>query len=123
MIKVKIQDVEVELDFDVEDADCMERYEEALKAMQEQAKDIDEGNKSMSVKLRESCEKVFDFFNHVCGEGTDKILFGNKVNYRICFGAFESFIAETNSKITDLTQEVETIKNKYSQNRAQRRAK
>lgn len=123
MIKFSVNGKEIELNFDIEDAGCMEKYESALDIVKSRTSNIDNKDKKMSQKLRESCEIVFDFFNEISGPGTDKQIFGDKVNYRICYQAFESFIDEANQKIEGFNAELKESNMKYSPNRAQRRAK
>ena len=53
------------------------------------------------------------------GEGTDKKIFGDKVNLLTCLKAFEELVEQVNAQ----KGEVEKIASKYSPNRAQRRKK
>ena len=64
-------------------------------------------------------QAIVKVFNDLFGEGTDKKIFGNKVNLLTCLQAFDELITQTNTS----RAEVEKIANKYSPNRAARRKK
>jgi len=115
---LKINNVELE-DMDIMDADVAEKYEIALGNVQAVAKEI-KGTEgiSLSSTIRRQCNTVFDFFNAICGEGTDKKIFGTKVNLMTCLKAFEEAIEYVNEQ----KKQIETLTNKYSPNRAQKRA-
>ena len=110
-----INGVELE-DLDIYDVEVAEKYDKALEGL----KRIEE-NKSGSMVdiIKSQCTAIFDVFNTMFGEGTDKKVFGNKVNLRICLKAFEELVLHINEQ----KAEMEKITNKYSPNRAQRRAK
>ncbi|WP_018592625.1 DUF6673 family protein [Terrisporobacter glycolicus] len=115
---LKINNEEIELDFDVYDVDTSEKYEDALKEVIQGNESL-EDNASTSQIIREQCKLVFKFFNDIFGEGTDKDVFGDKVNLRICLDALEQVIANANTQVEGMKNRV----NKYSPNRAQRRKK
>ena len=62
---------------------------------------------------------IFNFFNELFGEGTDKKIFGDKVNLVTCLKALDEFIAQ----VRDQKEQIEEISNKYSINRVARRNK
>ena len=109
-----INGVELE-DIDVFDADIAERYENALEKVVEDNKNVD-GIK-VSIIIRQQCNAVFKLFNTMFGEGTDKKVFGDKVNIVTCLKAFEELVEQVNIQ----KQEVEKMASKYSPNRAARR--
>ena len=111
---MKINGVELE-DIDVFDADIAERYENALEKVVEDNKNVD-GIK-VSIIIRQQCNAVFKLFNTMFGEGTDKKVFGDKVNIVTCLKAFEELVEQVNIQ----KQEVEKMASKYSPNRAARR--
>lgn len=113
---MKINEVELE-DLDIYDIDVVEKYENGLKKIKEMSTDIKD--KSLSQSIRIQCNYIFDFFNTMFGEGTDKKVFGNKVNLLTCLKAFEELILQVNEQ----KKEIEKISNKYSPNRAARRSK
>lgn len=113
---MKINGVELK-DIDIYDLEVAERYDKALKnfnEVKEKVKDLDgvEG-------IRYVCNIVFDILNEMFGEGTDKKVFGDKVNLITCLKALEEFFLQINEQ----KKEIEKLSNKYSPNRAQRRAK
>ena len=84
---MKINNVEIE-DLDLMDADIAEKFENAVNNLQEKEKKNSVDGKTLSQIIRNQCTLIFDFFNDVWGEGTDKKVFGNKTNYRVCMKAF-----------------------------------
>ncbi|MGH4125597.1 MAG: DUF6673 family protein [Clostridium sp.] len=113
---MKINNVELE-DIDILDADVAEKYENALGEVAGIAKKV-EGMKP-SESIRTQCRVIFSTFNTLFGEGTDKKIFGDRVNLLICLKAFEELVVAMNSQ----KEEVQKLANKYSPNRAQKRAK
>lgn len=110
---LKINNVELELD--LMDADTAEKYEKAIKNLDEKEKNKQEGL-GMAETIRQECKLVFDFFNEVFGEGTDKKIFGNKTNYAECEKAFKQVCDYTVAQTTDLRKRTA----KYSSNRVKR---
>lgn len=113
---MKINGVELP-DLDLLDLDVAEKYEKVL----ENISDIGTRVQDMKVteSIRTQCNAIFGVFNELFGEGTDKKVFADKVNLLTCLKAFEELVTQMNSKNAD----VERLINKYSPNRAQRRAK
>lgn len=110
-----INNVELE-DIDLLDADIAEKYENALYIMQEKADESREGL-SLAKIIRRECNLIFDFFNEVFGEGTDKKVFGNKTNYKECLEAFD----QTIKYLGEQRKEIDKVVGKYSSSRANRR--
>lgn len=88
---MKINNVELE-DLDLMDADIAEKFEKAVDDLQAKEKAEDFTGKGLAEIIRTQCTMVFDFFNDVWGTGTDKKVFGNKTNYRVCEKAFKDVI-------------------------------
>jgi hypothetical protein len=105
-------------DIDLFDADVAEKVTEAIDKVVEEAKST-ERLTSLPQIIRKQCNAVFDCFNTVFGEGTDKKVFGNKVNLKVCLNAF----AELSSALKEQKEAAEKEFSKYSPNRAQRRGK
>lgn len=103
-------------EYDIFDADQAEKYE---KVLDEASKPITAEGLKTSAVIRKECEKVFDVFNTLFGEGTDKKVFSDRVNIKVCLEAFASLVEQMNSQ----KEEVEKLTSKYSPNRAQRRTK
>lgn len=119
MIKIR----NVELDFDFNDADDMEKLENAIEKTQKQLETISVDNKKTSEVIRETCKYIFDCFNDIFGDGTDKKVFGDKTNLNICKEAFEDLINARIEQEKEFSEEMSNIEKKYSPNRATRRAK
>ena len=102
--------------YDIFDAEQAEKYE---KVLDEASKPIKAEGLKTSAIIRKECEKVFDVFNSLFGEGTDKKVFGDRVNIRVCIEVFASLVEQINSQ----KEEVDKLTAKYSPNRAQRRSK
>ena len=118
-----INGVELE-DLDFMDADVAERYEFACEnVVKDMAEISNKKNLRNSEAIRLECESVFKFFNTVFGEGTDKKVFGDKVNLMTCIEAFEEVKDYQSAKEKELSEYASKLKSKYSPNRAQRRAK
>lgn len=88
---MKINNVEIE-DLDLMDADVAEKYEKAVTNLQKKEKETNFEGMGLSDIIRTQCTFIFDFFNDIWGEGTDKKVFGNKTNYRVCEKAFKDVL-------------------------------
>ena len=110
-----INGVELE-DLDIYDVEVAEKYEKVLENINKPQKV--EGLKTSAV-IRKQCEAIFNVFNELFGEGTDKKIFGDKVNLVTCLKALDEFITQ----VRDQKEQIEEISNKYSPNRATRRNK
>ncbi|NEZ80388.1 AP endonuclease [Clostridium botulinum] len=113
---MKINGVELQ-DLDILDLEVAEKYEEAIKGIDGIAEKVQ--GMTIAESVRTQCNAIFKIFNDLFGEGTDKKIFGNKVNLLTCLQAFDELITQTNTS----RAEIEKIANKYSPNRAQRRNK
>ncbi len=113
---MKINGVELQ-DIDILDLEVAEKWEDALERVEGVAKSI-EGVK-ISATIRIQCNAIFEVFNTLFGEGTDKKIFGDRVNLMMCLKAFEELVTQVKSQ----SAEVEKMASKYSPNRVQRRNK
>lgn len=111
-----INGVELE-DLDIFEADVAEKYEKELQIVETKIKNVNYDSNSKII--RAACIIIFDFFNSLFGEGTDKRIFGNKTNIMTCLKSLEELVKYNN----DRKKELDEFTNKYSPNRAQRRAK
>ena len=105
------------IDIDIFDADTAEKYEDALKEVEAVTETVKDMKLSDSVKAQ--CNSIFKVFNILFGEGTDKKVFGDKVNLLVCIKAFGELVEQVNKQKSAM----EEIADKYSPNRAQRRKK
>ncbi|NFO46530.1 AP endonuclease [Clostridium botulinum] len=88
---MKINNVEIE-NLDLMDADIAEKYEKAVTDLQKKEKETNFEGMGLSQIIRTQCTLIFDFFNDIWGKGTDKLVFGDKVNYRTCEKAFKDVV-------------------------------
>ena len=111
-----INGVELE-DLDIYDLEVAEKFDKALKdidIVKEEVKGM--GNVD---GIRTLCTAIFEVFNTMFGEGTDKKVFGNRVNLLICLKTLEEFVL----KMKEQDKEMDKLMNKYSPNRVARRSK
>lgn len=102
----------VTLKLDVADYHEMERYEKALLEAKEKMESISEID-SYSNVIKSMCHTIFDFFNKVFGDGTDREIFGDEVNLMVCIDAFESMISQVDSEKEKCAQKIAEKTKKY----------
>lgn len=115
-MKVTIYGEEFEIDF--LDADDMERVENACENVMKKNKVETFTGMSQSQLIRAQCQIIFDFFDEVLGEGAHRRIFKGKVNLTQALNAYDIFLTAKNDSVKELS----SIRDKYSPNRAQRRA-
>ncbi|MBD5642774.1 AP endonuclease [Clostridium botulinum] len=113
---MKINGVELP-DIDIFDLEVAKKCDKALNKVT----DMKDKVKGMTmVKIIETeCTAIFEVFNTIFGDGTDKKLFGEKVNLMVCMKAFEELVLQINEQ----KKEMDKITEKYAPNRVQRRIK
>lgn len=119
---MKINNVELQ-DLDIMDLETSEKYEKALEDVKDKSAEIKNEDMKRSEIIKTQCNIIFDCFNTLFGEGSDKKIFGDKVNYRVCLDSFEELINNMNKKAEENDKYIKDKIGKYSPNRAQRRAK
>lgn len=108
----------VELELDFFDADVLEVYERENQRVLEQIKEPAQyEGKSTADALRIQCGIINDFFDAVFGQGTADEIFGARNNIRDHMEAF-AIVADA---AIDTRKEFDTLSEKYSPNRAERR--
>ena len=113
---MKINGVEIE-EFDIYKADNADKYEKAIKKVKDDTNNLQ--GLSNADALRKECEVIFTFFDELYGPGMHKKIFGEEVHLLKCLKAFEEFCLYINNQ----NETIQSIFNKYSPNRAQRRIK
>ena len=108
-------------DIDIFDLEASEVIENAIEKVNKVCESKQPSKMSESIRLQ--CTAVFDCFNEIFGEGTDKKVFGNKVNLMDCLRAFGDLVENMAKQREDAEKEVNNLTSKYSSNRAQRRSK
>lgn len=101
-------------DLDIFDADVAEKYEAALQEVSKSSNA--NSNMTGSEVIRNQCTVIFKCFNTLFGEGTDKKIFGDKVNILTTLKAFEELIDQTNQQASELKK----MQSKYSKDRIKR---
>lgn len=109
---MKILNVEIG-ELDIFDLEVAEQYEKGLAEIQN--KDYNLGTLSEVIKAQ--CTDVMNLFNDLFGEGTDKKIFGNKTNLKLCLQAFEELVENVNKQGEELSN---SVVNKYSNTRTKR---
>ena len=79
-------------DIDITDADVMANYESAHDKVAQAMDNLSATGKRASDIIKAECEAIFTFFNDVFGSGTDKKVFGDRVNLTICINAYAAVI-------------------------------
>lgn len=112
---------DMELDFDIYEADTADEYEKAIKDLQKIAAKVP--GESLGNAIRRQCNAVFDFFDYLFGEGFHKEIFGKKTNLLECIEAFKEFNDIVNEQKKSLESRAQEISaQKATPNRAMRRA-
>ena len=111
-----INGVELE-DLDLMDADTADNLEKVVDKLNVLKDQNNFKNMSFGDVIRKQCSIVFDVFNILWGEGTDKKVFGSKTNLRECTNALEPIV----NLMEQTTKEIKSFNNRYSSNRAERR--
>lgn len=112
---------DMELDFDIYDADTAEVYESAVQTVLENA--VAKEGESLADGIRRQCNTVFAFFDTLFGDGFHKELFGERTNMMECLQAFKEFlglVAKQREQLTALTAEIQSART-AAPNRAARR--
>lgn len=112
---MKINNVELQ-DFDVFDADELEKCEDAIENFKSNVKEMKDFEK-VSEYMRYNCNVVFDLFNDIFGEGTDKKIFGTKTNIIICLKAVDELLTFVNDNKSKQEKEINKMLSKYSKNK------
>ena len=110
---MKINNVELP-DLDIYDLEFAEKYENGLKKIE----NLNDEGLGYSEVIRNSCNLVFDFFNDIWGEGTDKKVFGNKTNLGECYKAYTQVLDNFHIQKENLSKTLD----KYSNARINRRS-
>jgi hypothetical protein len=108
----------------------MERYENAMERYSAKVRNMDFKGMKASQIIRNSCRAVFECFNDIFGEGTDRKVFGDTVNLTVAANALEEL--QNNVKRADKAaaekfrqmsnqNKQKNIKGKYRNNKQHRR--
>lgn len=109
------------LELDMQDAEDLKRYEEAFAALGEAEKNCKKDGPA-SEQIIAFCNMFRDLFDALFGEGTAEKMFGNKYNAAIVMEAYDQFLAFAQNQTQNAAIKRAGIIERYSPNRAQRRA-
>lgn len=116
-----INGVELEC-FDTADADVMEHYESALNKVTKEIRNLDGSKYTKSQAIRKICQAIFSLFNELFGEGTDRKVFGDKVNMNICLNAYYELIENVNKSYDSFGADITAKVKAQNFNRQQKRS-
>lgn len=105
---VELKDLDI---LDLEVAGKIEKINAELQGMQEEIKSL-----SLVESIKTQCNFVFNVFNELFGEGTDKLVFGGRTNLGICTKAMMDLFLEIERNKEQSMKSIE----KYSSSRLTR---
>jgi hypothetical protein len=109
------------LELDLDDADVMERYEDAFAVMAEEEKSIPKDGKQ-SVRIRAYCKLYHDLYDRIFGEGTSEKIFADvKTSVQAADEIYISFLTFVTAQRVQSAKERAEWRAKYMPNRKQRR--
>ncbi len=112
----------VSLKLDLEDADVMERYEDAFEAMSQEEKHLPKDGRP-SDRIRAYCNLFRKLYDRIFGTGTaDKIFMDLPTNAEIYDGVYDQFLNFVRKQNEEVTKRRASRLDKYRPNRQQRRA-
>ncbi len=109
--------LDTEIDFDLLDADNIEKFENAAKKVKEKCEKKNIETLSYSETIRKECEIINTFFDEVFGKGTAQKIFKGKMSLTEHINAFQDIVNEKIRK----QEEVRNTLNRYLPNRQQSR--
>lgn len=113
----------ISLEFDPEDADSMERYENAFDLMGKEENEIPKDGRQ-SARIRAYCEMHRRLYDRIFGEGTSGKIFADcKDNAAVYDDIYWNFIEFMRGQIIDSAKNRAEKLSKYRPNREQRRKK
>lgn len=119
-LKWEINDLSLELDLD--NADNMERYENAFELMAKEENEIPKDGRQ-SERIRAYCQLFHRLYDRIFGDGTsDQIFSGIPDSVKACDEIYLSFLNFVQEQRVSAAQERAEWRAKYFPNRKQRRA-
>lgn len=115
---------DMELDFDIFDAETADAYEVAVKNARATAAAAKKPGETLGDAIRRQCNAVFNFFDDLFGDGFHKDLFGGKTNLMECISTFQEFIKAVDAQkgALDALMDEVAADSAAAPNRAARRA-
>lgn len=109
-----------EFEFDMTDADIVERYENVFEEMGEKEKALPKTGKHSEI-MRAHYNWFIETFDKLFGEGNGKKICGEKCSLSNCYDAYEDFLSFVAAQRAAQVSRTQRITSTYL-NRAQRRA-
>lgn len=106
---------------DLQDVDEIERFEKAIERMDIAEKALPKDGKA-SDRMRAYCMMYRNLYDDLFGEGAAQKIFGDTNNARVCNEVYEQFLTFVESQGEVASTSRRRITERYSPNRAQRRA-
>lgn len=111
----------IEFELDMSDVSAQERYEKALENLGKNDKNLSKTGRN-SERTLAYCNMFRAFFDDIFGEGASQKIFGDVNNARIMTETYEQFLEFVTKQGELFTQTRDRVLNRFSPNRAQRRA-
>lgn len=109
------------LELDLDNADNMERYENAFEKMSEEEKNVPKDGKQ-SVRIRAYCQLFVNLYDRIFGEGTSEKIFKNvPVSITAYDEVYLSFLDFVRNQMSEIALKRAERRTKYLPNRATRR--
>lgn len=109
-----------EFDVDLTDADIVEKMEQGVQNLYEEAERLKELKKDEKITtaegIRQECKVLKDFLDYVFGEGTSEKIFKGKDSLNLCLKAYEDVIEARDKQYNELNDRI----NAYSPDRLKR---
>lgn len=102
----------VKLSYNFSDADQVEKFEKAMAACSDAQSHLP-STEPVSVQIRHICRAVFDLFNTLFGDGTDKKIFGDVCDMEAAIVAMAQLVEARANAEAELTERIEGLKAKY----------
>lgn len=99
---------EIELEFDIFDADNADLHEIAMQKVLDDIAEIQTQEGSFSTKIRSICKSIFQYIDDVFGENTHVELFENEVNLRKTMDVFEKISKSITAEINEYTAQTKS---------------
>ena len=103
-------------DLDLFEVSEAEKWENAFENFYLKIENIPDNVKS-SESIKMQCIATFELFNDIFGDGTDKKIFGDRVNLLDCLSAVDELRTAQDSIMEKSSQKINDLAKKYSINR------
>lgn len=115
----------VEIQYDAFDIDNIEKWDEEVRRVADEAKKPRGDDETAGSQLRRVCYSMLDLFDAMCGDGTAQEVFGEAVNVKAIYEGYASFVKQVSEKMMEFSKEAPAMFQREGAvtpvNRAQRR--